>query len=74
MAIDFNDTTQPAQFQVCFNDTKRFAVSIAAPVGELLQPNMLSENDFLALKGKGSLIVFCVLPHFVGAVFMDDEF
>lgn len=52
MAIDFNDTLQPAQFQVCFNASKRFMVSIAAPVGELLQPNMLSKNDFLALKGQ----------------------
>ena len=40
MAIDFNDTTQPAKFDIC-TQTKKFNVSITAPVGELLHPNTL---------------------------------
>ncbi|KAK2144879.1 hypothetical protein LSH36_722g00029 [Paralvinella palmiformis] len=51
MDIDFNDTTQPAQFQICTH-SKAFNVSITAPVGELLQPNTITENDFLKLQGK----------------------
>jgi len=51
MDIDFNDTTQPAQFQICTH-SKAFNVSITAPVGELLQPNTITENDFLKLQGE----------------------
>lgn len=51
LSVDFNDTTQPAQFEL-IRDNKKFNVSITAPVGELVQPNTLTENDFLALKGK----------------------
>ena len=50
MAIDFNDTTQAAQFTVSA-ESKSFPVKIIAPVGELLQPNTLAESDFTALKG-----------------------
>ena len=50
MAIDFNDTTQPAKFDIC-SQTKKFNVNISAPVGELLQPNTLTENDFKSLQG-----------------------
>ena len=50
MSINFNDTTQPAQFQLCCKD-KKYNVSITAPVGELLQPNTITENDFLNLQG-----------------------
>lgn len=51
MAIDFNDTTQPAHFQICTH-SKAFSVSITAPVGELLQPTTITENDFIKLQGK----------------------
>ena len=50
MAIDFNDTTQPAKFDIC-TQTKKYSVSVSAPVGELLQPNTLTENDFLTSQG-----------------------
>ena len=51
LGIDFNDTTQPAQFEI-IHDNKKFTVSITAPVGELLQPNTLTENDFTTLQGR----------------------
>ncbi len=50
MSIDFNDTTQPAQFEILTQE-KTFNVGITAPVGELLQPNTLTLNDFLTLQG-----------------------
>lgn len=45
MGINFNDTTQPADLEV-FAGEHKFKVSIAAPVGELLQPHTMSEGDF----------------------------
>ena len=51
MAIDFNDTTQPAAFQIC-SSAKNIEVNFTAPVGELLQPNTVTENDFKKLKSK----------------------
>ena len=55
LAVDFNDTTQPAQFEICAA-AKKFNVSIAAPVGELLRPNTLNEKDFVTLQSE--LIIF----------------
>lgn len=51
LAINFNDTTQPAKFNICTQDTK-FTVTITAPVGELLQPHTMSEAEFLQQQGK----------------------
>lgn len=51
MAIDFNDTTQPAEFTIVTNK-KSFPVKVIAPVGELLQPNTVTEKDFLSRRGK----------------------
>lgn len=51
LGIDFNDTTQPANFNLCTLNNK-FPVSIKAPVGELLQVCPMSEADFLAKQGK----------------------
>ncbi|OWF47522.1 AP-3 complex subunit beta-2-like isoform X3 [Mizuhopecten yessoensis] len=51
LAINFNDTTQPAKFDICTQDTK-FAASITAPVGELLLPHTMSESEFLQQQGK----------------------
>ncbi|XP_033749494.1 AP-3 complex subunit beta-2-like [Pecten maximus] len=51
LAINFNDTTQPAKFNICTQDTK-FPVTITAPVGELLQPHTMSEAEFLQQQGK----------------------
>jgi len=51
IGIDFNDTTQPAGFNLC-TQTSKFPVSIKAPVGELLQGCPMAEADFLAKQGK----------------------
>lgn len=51
MAINFNDTTQPATFDLCTLEQK-FNVSITAPVGELLQPYTMSPNEFTQQQGK----------------------
>ncbi|KAM9793923.1 AP-3 complex subunit beta-1 isoform 1-T1 [Syngnathus typhle] len=45
MGIDFNDSTQAANFQLCTKE-ERFAVFIQPAVGELLTPCGLSETDF----------------------------
>ncbi|XP_062905380.1 AP-3 complex subunit beta-1 isoform X1 [Mobula hypostoma] len=51
MGIDFCDSTQTANFQLCANDDQ-FSVSIQPPVGELLLPVAVSEKDFLKEQGK----------------------
>ncbi|XP_016322199.1 AP-3 complex subunit beta-2-like [Sinocyclocheilus anshuiensis] len=45
MGIDFCDSTQAANFQLCTH-TRKFFVSIQPPVGELMTPAFLTENDF----------------------------
>lgn len=50
MSINFNDTTQAATFSIGVGD-KQYSVNIAAPVGELLVPNTLTDNDFKTLMG-----------------------
>ena len=53
IGIDFNDTTQPAQFELSNVDgSKKWNLSIICPVGELLQPNFVSENEFNAMQGE----------------------
>uniref|UniRef100_A0A3B3TLJ1 AP-3 complex subunit beta n=1 Tax=Poecilia latipinna TaxID=48699 RepID=A0A3B3TLJ1_9TELE len=43
MGIDFCDSTQAANFQT---HTRKFFVSIQPPVGELMRPVFLTENEF----------------------------
>ena len=50
MAINFNDTTQPAGFELC-TEERKYNVSITAPVGELLQPYTMNEKDFIKEQG-----------------------
>ncbi|XP_066557809.1 AP-3 complex subunit beta-2 isoform X1 [Amia ocellicauda] len=45
MGIDFCDSTQTANFQLCTH-TRKFFVSIQPPVGELMMPVFMSENEF----------------------------
>lgn len=45
MGIDFCDSTQAANFQLCTH-TRKFFVSIQPPVGELMIPAFLTENEF----------------------------
>ncbi|XP_033634375.1 AP-3 complex subunit beta-2-like isoform X1 [Asterias rubens] len=51
LGIDYGDTTQPANFEIC-TETRKFSVSIKAPVGELLQPISMNESDFLLQQSK----------------------
>ncbi|XP_053740599.1 AP-3 complex subunit beta-2 isoform X3 [Synchiropus splendidus] len=51
MGIDFCDSTQAANFQLCTN-TKTFFVSIQPPVGELMKPVFLTENEFKKEQGQ----------------------
>uniref|UniRef100_A0A665VKE1 Adaptor related protein complex 3 subunit beta 2 n=1 Tax=Echeneis naucrates TaxID=173247 RepID=A0A665VKE1_ECHNA len=50
MGIDFCDSTQAANFQLCTH-TRKFFVSIQPPVGELMQPVFLTENEFKKEQG-----------------------
>ena len=52
MSINFNDSTQPAQLTISSKSAKYPQVSLAAPVGELVIPNTLTEADFIALQGE----------------------
>ncbi|RUS71773.1 hypothetical protein EGW08_020467 [Elysia chlorotica] len=51
MGINFNDTTQAAGFQLS-SEQGSFSVSIAAPVGELMQPHTMGEAEFKTQQGK----------------------
>ncbi|XP_004398316.1 PREDICTED: AP-3 complex subunit beta-2 isoform X3 [Odobenus rosmarus divergens] len=51
MGINFCDSTQAANFQLC-TQTRQFYVSIQPPVGELMAPVFMSENDFKKEQGK----------------------
>ncbi|XP_061553762.1 AP-3 complex subunit beta-1 isoform X1 [Phycodurus eques] len=51
MGVDFNDSTQAANFQLCTKED-RFSVSIQPAVGELLTPCSLSETDFCKQQSK----------------------
>ena len=55
MAINFNDTTQPASFELC-TEEKKYNVSITAPVGELLQPHTMNEKDFIKEQGRSEYL------------------
>ncbi|XP_067356999.1 AP-3 complex subunit beta-2 isoform X10 [Channa argus] len=45
MGIDFCDSTQAANFQLCTH-TRKFFVSIQPPVGELMRSSFMTENEF----------------------------
>uniref|UniRef100_H3D7I0 AP-3 complex subunit beta n=2 Tax=Tetraodon nigroviridis TaxID=99883 RepID=H3D7I0_TETNG len=51
MGIDFSDSTQAANFQLCTKEDQ-FSVSIQPAVGELLMPRTMSETDFCKEQGK----------------------
>uniref|UniRef100_A0A8D2LXQ0 AP-3 complex subunit beta n=1 Tax=Varanus komodoensis TaxID=61221 RepID=A0A8D2LXQ0_VARKO len=51
MGIDFCDSTQAASFQLCTH-TRQFYVSVQPPVGELMAPVFMSENEFKKEQGK----------------------
>ncbi|XP_013979506.1 AP-3 complex subunit beta-2 isoform X12 [Salmo salar] len=51
MGIDFCDSTQAANFQLCTH-TRKFFVSIQPPVGELMMPIFMTENEFKKEQGQ----------------------
>ncbi|XP_030598702.1 AP-3 complex subunit beta-1 isoform X2 [Archocentrus centrarchus] len=51
MGIDFSDSTQAANFQLCTKEDQ-FSVSIQPAVGELLMPSTMAEQDFCKEQGK----------------------
>ncbi|XP_058473611.1 AP-3 complex subunit beta-1 isoform X2 [Solea solea] len=51
MGIDFSDSTQAANFQLCTKEDG-FSVSIQPAVGELLMPSTMTEQDFCKEQGK----------------------
>uniref|UniRef100_A0A8C4ICT3 AP-3 complex subunit beta n=1 Tax=Dicentrarchus labrax TaxID=13489 RepID=A0A8C4ICT3_DICLA len=56
MGIDFSDSTQAANFQLCTKENQ-FSVSIQPAVGELLMPSTMTEQDFT--KEQGELLADC---------------
>ncbi|KAJ7988575.1 hypothetical protein DPEC_G00324980 [Dallia pectoralis] len=51
MGIDFNDSTQAANFLLCTNENQ-FSVSIQPAVGDLFLPVTMTEQDFRKEQGK----------------------
>uniref|UniRef100_A0A3P8RA58 AP-3 complex subunit beta n=1 Tax=Astatotilapia calliptera TaxID=8154 RepID=A0A3P8RA58_ASTCA len=51
MGIDFSDSTQAANFQLCTKEDQ-FSVSIQPAVGELLMASTMTEQDFCKEQGK----------------------
>ncbi|XP_070780204.1 AP-3 complex subunit beta-1 [Enoplosus armatus] len=51
MGIDFSDSTQAANFQLCTKEDQ-FSVSIQPAVGELLMPSTMTQQDFCKEQGK----------------------
>ncbi|XP_035613077.1 AP-3 complex subunit beta-1 isoform X2 [Oncorhynchus keta] len=51
IGIDFNDSTQAANFQLCTKED-HFSVSIQPAIGELLLPITMTELDFCKEQGK----------------------
>uniref|UniRef100_A0A8C5A2I9 AP-3 complex subunit beta C-terminal domain-containing protein n=1 Tax=Gadus morhua TaxID=8049 RepID=A0A8C5A2I9_GADMO len=51
MGVDFCDSTQAANLQLCTH-SRKFFVSIQPPVGELMTPSFMTENEFKKEQGK----------------------
>ena len=68
MGINFNDTTQPAGFQLT-TEQKSFPISIAAPVGELLKPHTMSEGEFKSHQGLYLAMKYFFHGSAIGALF-----
>uniref|UniRef100_A0A673XND3 AP-3 complex subunit beta n=1 Tax=Salmo trutta TaxID=8032 RepID=A0A673XND3_SALTR len=56
LGVDFNDSTQAANFQLCTKEDQ-FSVSIQPAVGELFLPVTMTEQDFHKEQGKLSYAV-----------------
>ncbi|KAG8197187.1 hypothetical protein JTE90_011345 [Oedothorax gibbosus] len=51
IGIDYNESTQPAKFVLKANENS-YNLVIKAPIGEILQPVLLSEGEFTAAQSK----------------------
>lgn len=51
IGIDFKDTMQPVTFELC-TEVDTFSVTIKVPVGELVKPANLTENQFESEQGQ----------------------
>uniref|UniRef100_A0A8C5D288 AP-3 complex subunit beta n=1 Tax=Gadus morhua TaxID=8049 RepID=A0A8C5D288_GADMO len=51
MGVDFCDSTQAANLQLCTH-SRKFFVSIQPPVGELMTPSFMTENEFKKEQGQ----------------------
>lgn len=61
MGIDFNESTQPAKFELKTSENSH-SLSIKAPIGEIIQPVLLSEEEFIAAQGKILISVLVFIP------------
>lgn len=52
VGIDFNDTLQPAKFDICVSPGKKYPVQIEPLAGELLRAIHITETDFLTFQDK----------------------
>lgn len=57
IGIDYNESTQPAKFELKTKENS-FSLAVKAPVGEILQPVLLSEGEFIAAQ---SNYLLCIL-------------
>jgi len=51
LGVNFCDSTQAVGLRLITREGEH-AVSVSAPCGELLQPNTLTQNDFIALQSE----------------------
>ncbi|XP_042902045.1 AP-3 complex subunit beta-2 [Parasteatoda tepidariorum] len=51
IGIDYNESTQPAKFDLKTSE-RSYSLSIKAPIGEMIQPVLLSEGEFMSSQGK----------------------
>lgn len=51
LGIDFNESTQPAKFELKTNENS-YSLSIKAPIGEIIQPVFFSEEEFIAAQSE----------------------
>ncbi|XP_076356504.1 LOW QUALITY PROTEIN: AP-3 complex subunit beta-2-like [Tachypleus tridentatus] len=51
IGIDYNESTQPANLEIT-TEKQKFNVTIKAPIGEILQPVIINEENFSIQQGK----------------------
>ncbi|GIX84543.1 AP-3 complex subunit beta-1 [Caerostris extrusa] len=51
IGVDFNESTQPAKFELKTKENS-YSVTIKAVIGEMIQPVLLSESEFISAQSK----------------------